>query len=298
MAGLYNHLLASLCPEAWQLTQYLSNKGFIVALVKATVVEVTVKLLAEAPVKPLTVTAIAPVLAVAGTVTDNEVAEATVTVAVTPLNLTVLLAGVVLKFVPVIITVMPAAPLVGEKLKIVGVLAVVVLTVKLLAELAVTLPTVTAIIPELAPEGTFTINEVAVAAETVATVPLNLTILLASVELKFVPVMVTVAPTAPLAGEKLVIVGSGTVTVKLVGEVVVKPPTVTSIAPVLAPTGTVTVKDVAVAAETVATTPLNLTVLLAEVALKFAPEIMIVVPTNPLMDDKLVIVGEGVTGGI
>ena len=47
------------------------------------------------------------------------------TVAVVPLNFTVLLAAVVLKFVPVIVTVAPTKPLVGLKLAMVGVVAVV-----------------------------------------------------------------------------------------------------------------------------------------------------------------------------
>jgi hypothetical protein len=42
---------------------------------------------------------------------------------------------------------------------------------------------------------------------TTAAVPLKLTVLSAQVVLKFVPVMVTVSPTLPLVGVKLVIVG-------------------------------------------------------------------------------------------
>lgn len=43
-----------------------------------------------------------------------------VTVAVVPLNLTVLLEGVVSKFAPVMVTVAPAPPVFGVKLEIVG----------------------------------------------------------------------------------------------------------------------------------------------------------------------------------
>ena len=74
--------------------------------------------------------------------------------------------------------------------------------------------------------------------------------------LKFVPVMVTVVPTGPLAGVNDVMVG-GTVTVKIVALVAVLPATVTVIAPVVAPVGTVTVMLVAVLAVTVAAVPLN-----------------------------------------
>ena len=80
--------------------------------------------------------------------------------------------------------------------------------------------------------------------------------LLAGVMLKFVPVMVTVVPTGPLAGVNDVMVG-GAVTVKLVALVAVLPATVTVIAPVVAPVGTVTVMLVAVLTVTVAAVPLN-----------------------------------------
>jgi hypothetical protein len=56
---------------------------------------------------------------------------------------------------------------------------------------------------------------------------------------KFVPLTVTAAPTAPLAGLNPVIVGAGAVTVKLLLLVAVPPGVVTLIAPLPAPTGTV-----------------------------------------------------------
>ncbi|MCP6711604.1 hypothetical protein NL489_30085, partial [Klebsiella pneumoniae] len=61
-----------------------------------------------------------PVVAAAGTVTVSEVALPAVTVAATPLKRTVLDPKGVAKFVPVRVTVVPGAPLVGEKLVIVG----------------------------------------------------------------------------------------------------------------------------------------------------------------------------------
>lgn len=84
-----------------------------------------------------------------------------------------------------------------------------VLTVKLLVEVAVPPAVVTVIVPVVAPVGTVAIICVAVELVTVACVPLNLTVLLAAVVEKFVPVMVTAVPIAPLVGEKLVIVGAG-----------------------------------------------------------------------------------------
>jgi hypothetical protein len=70
------------------------------------------------------------------------------------------------------------------------------------------------------------VSEEVVAAVTVAVVPLNLTTLFAGVVLKFVPEIVTVAPTAPFDGENPVKVGVGK-TVKLEALVNVTPLTVT-----------------------------------------------------------------------
>ena len=55
---------------------------------------------------------------------------------------------------------------------------------------------------------------------------------------KFVPLMVTLVPTGPLVGEKLVMVG-GLVTVKLLLLVAVPSGVVTLTGPVVAPAGTV-----------------------------------------------------------
>lgn len=128
-----------------------------------------------------------------------------------------------------------------------------------------------------------------VLAETVPVVPLNVTML--SDALKFVPVIVTVVPGPPLVGLKLVIVGAGTV--KFVADVAVCPATVTVIVPVVAASGTEVVMLVAVLAETTASAPLNFTMLLAGVVLKFVPVIVTEVPTTPLVGLKLVIVGAG-----
>jgi hypothetical protein len=64
-------------------------------------------------------------------------------------------------------------------------------------------------------------------------VPLNFT---AVAPLKFVPVMVTLAPTPPLVGVKLAIVGAA---VKFAALVAVPPGVVTLTGPVVAPAGTV-----------------------------------------------------------
>jgi hypothetical protein len=77
---------------------------------------------------------------------------------------------------------------------------------------------------------------------------------------KFVPLIVIAVPLCPDVGVKLAIVGAGTTaTVKLVG-LTQTPKSVTTVTgPVVAPAGTVAVNDVAVAAETVAATPLKKT---------------------------------------
>jgi hypothetical protein len=79
---------------------------------------------------------------------------------------------------------------------------------------AVVVPTFTVIGPLVAPVGTVAFNCVAVAVETAAVVPLNLTVSLAAVVLKLVPVIVTSVPAGPLPGLKLVIVGAACATPK------------------------------------------------------------------------------------
>jgi hypothetical protein len=79
-----------------------------------------VKSLLEVAVSPFTVTEIFPVVVPVGTLISSWVEEADVTTAVVLLNFTLLFTAVALKFVPVIITVEPIAPEVGEKEVIVG----------------------------------------------------------------------------------------------------------------------------------------------------------------------------------
>jgi hypothetical protein len=119
---------------------------------------------------------------------------------------------------------------------------------------------------------------------------LNFTSLLPGVALKPVPVIVTVAPTAPLVGAKLEIVG---VTVKFEALFMGCPPTVTDIgeAPAVTPAGTVVLILVVVEDDTVALIPFMVTVLFAGVALKPVPVMVIAVPTGPLAGVKLAIVG-------
>src|SRR5262245_63590396 len=94
----------------------------------------------------------------------------------------------------------------------------------------------------------------------VAAVPLNRTTLDAWLAPKFVPVIVTTAPTAPLVGFSEVIVAVGTTVNAL--PLLATPPTVTTTLPVLAPAGTGTTMLVADHDVGVAAVPLRLTLLL------------------------------------
>jgi hypothetical protein len=218
------------------------------------------------------------------------VAVEAVTTANVPLKLTTLLAGVVLKLVPEIVTVAPTAPLPGVNPVMVGVGR----TVKLETLFTTTPFNVKEMRPVDAPTGTEVVMLVEVAAATTAATPLNVIRLSAGVVLKLLPVIVTVAPTAPLEGLKLEMAGVGK-TVKLEALVTVTPLVLTVIGPLVAPTGTVVVILTAVEAVTTAKIPLNLTILLAGVVLKFVPDMVTVAPTAPLSGLKPDIVGDGST---
>ena len=106
---------------------------------------------------------------------------------------------------------------------------------------------------------------------------------------KFVPVIVTDAPTAPEVGDRLVMLGDET-TVNAT-PFVANPPTVTTTFPLVVPVGTCTTIDVVLQLAGVAPTPLNVTVLVPWVAPKPDPAIVIVVPTAPDMGDRLAMLG-------
>jgi len=76
-------------------------------------------------------------------------------------------------------------------------------------------PTVTTTLPVVAPVGTGAVMLVLVQFVGVASVPLKRTALVPCVAPKLVPVMITEVPTAPEVGESVVMLGAGTVTVKL-----------------------------------------------------------------------------------
>ena len=121
---------------------------------------------------PVTVTTTLPVVAPFGTGATIDVALQPVGVAAVPLNVTVLVPCVDTKFVPVIVTDLPTAPEMGDKLLMFGVGS----TVKLAPLLAIPF-TVTTTFPVIAPLGTSTAMDVALQLVGVAAVPLNVTVL-------------------------------------------------------------------------------------------------------------------------
>src|SRR5436190_24259692 len=80
--------------------------------------------------------------------------------------------------------------------------------------LLATPPTVTTTFPVVAPAGTGTTRLVADQVVGVAATPLNVTVLVPLVAPKLLPAIVTAVATAPVVGDRLVIVG-GTVTGKV-----------------------------------------------------------------------------------
>jgi hypothetical protein len=234
----------------------------------------------EGPVidTPLTVTTTVPVVAPVGTVVTIDVLLQVLIDAEVPLNLTV--PFVVPKFVPVIVTVAPTAPEVGERL-------VIARTVNDGPVIDTPL-TVTTTVPVVAPVGTGTTIDVLAQLVIVAAVPLNFTV--PCVVPKFVPVIVTEAPTAPEVGDRLVIVGDA----RTVNEVplLATALTVTTTFPVVAPVGTTATMEVLLQLVIeVATVPLNFTVLVPCVVPKFVPVIVTEAPTAPEVGERLVIVG-------
>jgi hypothetical protein len=153
---------------------------------------------------PPTVTTTFPVVAPVGTAALIDVAlHKVIVVAVVPLNFTVLVPWLVPNPLPVIVTDVPAPPVTGDKLVMLG--AVTVNGLPLLA----TPPTVTTTFPVVAPVGTAALIDVALhKVIVVAVVPLNLTVFVPWLLPKPLPVIVTEIPAPPEVGDKLVILGA------------------------------------------------------------------------------------------
>jgi hypothetical protein len=164
--------------------------------------------------------------------------------------------------------------------------------VKLVAVKAVPPGVVTEMVPLPAAAGTVVLIWVALTTVKVAVAPAKLTFVVA---VKLVPIMVTGVPTGPLAGVKLVIVGGGGITVKLVGETAVPPDVVTDTKALTAPVGTVVVICVALATVNMATVEPKPT----DVApVKFVPVMVTASPALPLVGATLVMLGAGGGGGV
>src|SRR5260221_4839778 len=175
-------------------------------------------------------------------------------VATVPLTLAVLVPCVAPKCALVIVTEAPASPDVGFRLVMLG--AGAAETVKF-TPLPARPPTVTTTFPVVAPAGTGATMLVALQLVGVATVPLNLTVLVPCVAPKFAPVIVTEVPTSPDVGFRVVMLGpAAPPTVKLT-PLLARLATVTTTFPVVAPVGTDTTMLVALQLVGVATGPLN-----------------------------------------
>lgn len=251
--------------------------------VKPVMIGPTVKLAVLVAEPPEVVTLTLPVVASAGTATVMVVAVEAVGTIGLPLNFTTVAP---LRLVPVIVTTVPGAPTNGVKLVMVGGPEVVVVTVKVAVDVATVPHTpVTLMVPVVAPVGTVAVMLVADPTVNVALVPLKRTPV---APVKPVPVMVTLVPTAPLVGEKLVIVGPA-VGVKVPALVAVPPAVVTFTVPAVTLAGVTAVMLVAeLTVKLAAATLLNVT---AVAPVKLVPAMATVAPPQPLVGVKLVIVG-------
>jgi hypothetical protein len=234
--------------------------------------EIAAKLLLLQAVPSAVFTLIQPLSAPPGTVAVICVSDTTVKLAGTRKKVT---AVAPVRFVPVIVTVVPIVPLAGVNELMWGV------TVKLAVDTAEPIEFVSVIGPLVAPLGTLALNCVSETPHIiVAGVPLKLTPV---VPVKFVPVNVIVQPTDPLPGEKLLIVGApADSTVKGVPLKLQPVPegVMTLIGPVVAPPGTVAV--ICVSEFTVKTEATRLKA--TRVApVKPVPVIVTVVPIVPLV---------------
>lgn len=227
--------------------------GFTVVMAGGAVTVKSTPLLAT----PLMETTTFPVVAPAGTGTRICVSLQLFVLADTPLKVTplTLVPTVGPKFVPLMVTTAPIGPDTGLMLDMFG----GGVTVKGSPLLAIP-PTVTTKFPVVAPAGTGTSILVAVQFVGVPAVPLNVTVLVPWVAPKFVPTMVTTAPTGPCVKPSDVRLGPGEVTLNN-RPLLATPLTVTMTLPVVAPFGTGAAILVALQLVGVVARPLNVIVL-------------------------------------
>lgn len=144
-------------------------------------------------------------------------------------------------------------------------------TVKFTPLLAIP-PTVTTTFPVVALLGTGTTMLVSLQLVGMPVVPLKVTVLFPCDAPKADPVIITDVPTTPPAGVRLVMAGGGGVTVNK-PPLAVRPATVTTMLPVVAPLGTETTMFVSLQLVGVALVPLKVTVLVPCDAPKLLPPI-------------------------
>jgi len=136
------------------------------------------------------------------------VADQLVGVATVPLNVTVLVPFVDPKFEPAIVIDVPTAPLVGERLVMLGVMLGAALVTVYVMPLLAAPPTVTTTFPVVAPAGTGTAMLLDDQVVGDAAMPLKVKVLVPFVDPKFDPAIVTIVPATPLAGVRLTIDGA------------------------------------------------------------------------------------------
>ncbi|MEI6449727.1 MAG: hypothetical protein WCP98_07220 [Actinomycetes bacterium] len=161
-------------------------------------------------------------------------------------------------------------------------------TMKLEELLAVPPGVVTAILPLVAPVGTVAVIRVLPTTLKAAPVPLKVTLV---APVRPLPLMVTLAPTGPEVGVKLVTAGDAgdDVTAKLVALAAVPPGVATASLPVVAPVGTLAVICVLpTTLKVVADVPLKVTLV---APMKPLPLMVTPVPTGPEVGVKPVTVG-------
>lgn len=144
--------------------------------------------------------------------------------------------------------------------------------------------TATTTLPVVAPVGTGTTMLVGPQLLGVEVVPLNFTVLVPCVDPKFIPVIVTDAPTAPELIERVVMLGVSVNVTPLLDRLL----TVTTTEPVVAPLGTGATMLVVLQLVGVAVVPLKVTV---PVDPKLVPVIVTEVPTTPEAGERLVMLG-------
>jgi len=233
---------------------------------------------------PLTVTTTFPVVVPGGTGAEMLFIPQLVAVAKVPLKEIEFVPCEGPKLLPPIVTDVLTGPEDGDKLEMVGPDNIV----NELPLLAIP-PAVIITFPVVAPVGTVTIIPVELQLLAVADVPLKVTVLLPCVAPKLVPVIRTVLPTTPEAGDKLVM--PGVCKTVNAAKLLFSPFTCTITLPVIAPVGTENTICDEDQLDGVPVVPLIATELEPCEEPKLLPAIVSELPITPEMGVKLVMLG-------